>query len=66
MGKKAAKALKESVEALVSQDIDCALKVIDKDYKINRIDHEINEKAIWLVAKEQPVASDLKESSFEH
>lgn len=60
MGKKAAKALHESVEALVSQDIDCALKVIDKDYKINRIDHEINEKAIWLVAKEQPVASDLR------
>lgn len=60
MGTKAAKALKQSVEALVSQDIDQALKIIDKDYKINRIDHEINEKAIWLIAKEQPVASDLR------
>lgn len=60
MGTKAAYALQESVEALVTQDIDRALKVIDKDYKINRIDHEINEKAIWLVAKESPVASDLR------
>jgi phosphate transport system protein len=60
MGTKAANALHESVEALVTQDIDGAIKVIDKDYKINRIDQEINEKAIWMVAKQQPVASDLR------
>ncbi|MFJ7975916.1 phosphate signaling complex protein PhoU [Peribacillus sp. JNUCC 23] len=60
MGTRAANALHESVEALVAQDIDRALKVIDKDYKINRIDQEINEKVIWLIAKQQPVASDLR------
>ncbi|MBM7694076.1 phosphate transport system protein [Peribacillus deserti] len=60
MGTKAAYALNESVEALVTQDIDRALKVIDNDYKINRMDIEINEKAIWLIAKQQPVASDLR------
>ncbi len=60
MGAKSANALQESIEALVTQDIDRAIKVIDKDYKINRLDHEINEKAIWLVAKESPVASDLR------
>lgn len=60
MGTKAVYALQESIDALVTQDIDRALKVIDRDYKINRIDHEINEKAIWLIAKESPVASDLR------
>ena len=60
MGTKASDALKESIEALLTQDVDCALKVIDKDYKINRIDREINEKALWLFAKESPVATDLR------
>ena len=60
MGSKAANALQESVEALATQDVERALKVIDDDYKINRIDREINEKAIWLFAKESPVASDLR------
>lgn len=60
MGTRAANALQESVEALSSQDVERALKVIDNDYKINRIDREINEKAIWLFAKESPVATDLR------
>ncbi|KMY48948.1 phosphate signaling complex protein PhoU [Peribacillus loiseleuriae] len=60
MGTRAGNALHESMEALVTQDIDRALKVIDKDYRINRIDQEINEKVIWLIAKQQPVASDLR------
>ena len=60
MGTRAANALQESVEALATQDVERALKVIDNDYKINRIDREINEKAIWLFAKESPVASDLR------
>ena len=60
MGTRASDALKESIEALLTQDVDCALKVIDKDYKINRLDREINEKAIWLFAKESPVATDLR------
>lgn len=60
MSVRATQALKDSVEALVTQNIDQALKVIDKDFKINRIDREINEQAVWLVAKEQPVATDLR------
>ncbi|UYG98237.1 phosphate signaling complex protein PhoU [Cytobacillus firmus] len=60
MGRRAKNALTESIEALVTQDIDRALEVIDKDYKINRLDDEINEKVIWLIAKQQPVASDLR------
>lgn len=60
MGKKAMLALHEAIEALVTQDINRALHVIDKDYKINRIDQEINEKAIWMIAKQQPVAIDLR------
>lgn len=60
MGTRAADALEESVEALATQNVERALKVIDNDYKINRIDREINEKSIWLFAKESPVATDLR------
>ncbi|GAA0345648.1 phosphate signaling complex protein PhoU [Bacillus carboniphilus] len=60
MGKRAENALRESIKALQEQDVDLALKIIDEDYKINRLDDEINEKAIWLIAKQQPVATDLR------
>lgn len=60
MGERALNALTESMEALVNQDVERALEIIDKDYKINRLDEEINEKVIWLIAKQQPVASDLR------
>lgn len=60
MGQKSVYSLEESITALVNQDVERALKVIDIDYKIDRFNHEINEKSIWLIAKQQPVASDLR------
>ncbi|TMU85540.1 phosphate signaling complex protein PhoU [Bacillus sp. BHET2] len=52
--------LKESVEALKTQDIEKAEEIINKDHIINRYDNEINNLAIILIAKESPVATDLR------
>ncbi|KMM37819.1 phosphate signaling complex protein PhoU [Guptibacillus hwajinpoensis] len=50
----------EAITALKNQDVDKALEIIENDNKINRLEEEINERAIWLIAKEQPLATDLR------
>jgi phosphate transport system protein len=52
--------LNESVEALKTQDIEKAEEIIKKDHVINQYDNEINNLAIILIAKESPVATDLR------
>lgn len=49
-----------SFTALKTQDVELALKVIDNDNEIDDLENEINQMAIWLMAKEQPVARDLR------
>ncbi|OOE09899.1 phosphate signaling complex protein PhoU [Fictibacillus arsenicus] len=53
-------ALLESVEALKTQNLDKALEVIENDNRINVLEDEINDMAILLIAKQAPVASDLR------
>ncbi|MFC2946772.1 phosphate signaling complex protein PhoU [Virgibacillus sediminis] len=60
MGNMSKEALEKSVAALKEQNVDRSVEVIDKDYRINRLEEELNNEAIWLIAKEQPVATDLR------
>ncbi|WP_416827235.1 phosphate signaling complex protein PhoU [Ectobacillus polymachus] len=60
LGKLADVALKTSMEGLRSKDVDCALQVIDNDYKSDNLEEEINDLAIMLITKQQPVATDLR------
>ncbi|WP_408006776.1 phosphate signaling complex protein PhoU [Pseudalkalibacillus sp. A8] len=60
LGQLAENALEEAIDALKNQDIDKALRIIDNDYRINDLEEEINDKAILLIAKQAPVASDLR------
>ncbi|KIY22327.1 phosphate signaling complex protein PhoU [Mesobacillus subterraneus] len=60
MGDEAKKAVILSMESLVEQDSDKAQAVIAGDNKIDHMDEEINEQAILLIAKEAPVATDLR------
>ncbi len=60
LGNMAKQAISESIEALKKQDVDKALKIIENDKKINELEAEIIDKTIWLIAKQQPVASDLR------
>lgn len=54
------KAIDEAVKALVERDSEMAQTVIDGDDIIDRLDEEIEEKCIRLLALRQPAARDLR------
>ena len=52
--------INKSFQALKEKDVETALAVIDEDSKVDRLEEEINDLAILLIAKQQPVAVDLR------
>ncbi len=56
----AVNALTKAVDALAAHDIDAALEVIEDDSDINQLEEEINDRVILLIAKQSPVATDLR------
>jgi phosphate transport system protein len=60
LGNFANEALTRSLEALETRNIELALEIIDDDSKANILEEEINDVSIWLIAKQQPVAIDLR------
>ncbi|PZX05678.1 PhoU-like phosphate uptake regulator [Psychrobacillus insolitus] len=61
MGEQTIVALERAFKALKTQDVEIALKVIEGDTAIDNLEKDINEFAIWLVAKEAPISRDLRE-----
>jgi phosphate transport system protein len=53
-------ALTKAINALENQNIEEALEIIEDDYRVDELDEEINDLAILLIAKQQPVAVDLR------
>jgi len=53
-------ALDKSFTALKTQNVELALEVIEEDTAIDILDTDINNFVVWLIAKEQPVARDLR------
>ncbi|GAA0125565.1 phosphate signaling complex protein PhoU [Clostridium sp. CTA-19] len=51
---------KSTVKALKENDKELALKIIKKDSVINELNDEINNEAVILIAKQSPVAIDLR------
>ncbi len=60
MGVFAQEAIYESIEALKDRDKQKAKEVIDNDKKIDDLELLIDEKCIDLIARYQPLASDLR------
>ncbi|RKQ19334.1 phosphate signaling complex protein PhoU [Ureibacillus endophyticus] len=60
MGELSIDALEKAFNALKMRDVEIALKVIEEDNDIDNLEQEINQFAVWLMAKEQPVARDLR------
>lgn len=60
MGDLASSAIEKAFEAYQTQNIEIALKVIQEDNYVDDLEIEINQFIIWLMAKEQPVARDLR------
>ena len=55
------KAINHSVEALKTQNIEEAKRIVANDALINKKRWDIEEKCIALIATQQPVASDLRD-----
>ena len=60
MGSLVEDAVKNSITALVERDNALAQKVIDNDRQVNTLDVEIDEESIGLIARRQPMATDLR------
>lgn len=60
LGGLAENAFVKSITAMENKDIESAIKVIDEDSYIDHIEEEINDLAIILIAREAPVAVDLR------
>lgn len=60
LGNLAEHAFLKSINALKNNDIESAIQVIDEDSYIDHLEEEINDEAILLIAREAPVAVDLR------
>jgi phosphate transport system protein len=52
--------MKKATEALLSSDLQAAEDVISDDEKIDNYQHELDSRIIDIIARQQPVASDLR------
>jgi phosphate transport system protein len=60
MGAKVEEQLKNSVRALQERDSPLARRMIDYDHQINRLEVDIDDHCLRILARRQPVASDLR------
>ena len=60
LGSMTEKAVERAVEALRQRDAALAQSVIDDDRKIDDRTYEVEDKALTLIATQQPMASDLR------
>ncbi|MGQ3673527.1 phosphate signaling complex protein PhoU [Xanthobacter sp. TB0136] len=61
MGGKAERLVADSVTSLIKRDVALAQKVVMLDAGIDQVQRDIEEKAVLIIAKRQPVAGDLRE-----
>ncbi|MEE1132580.1 MAG: phosphate signaling complex protein PhoU [Caryophanon sp.] len=54
-------ALEQAFTALENRNLELALNVIEDDMHINRLEEMINDQAILLITRQQPVAKDLRQ-----
>lgn len=60
LGSLVAQAQEQAVRALAEHDAQLAQELIVGDQEINRMQHEIEEQCLLLIASQQPVARDLR------
>jgi phosphate transport system protein len=53
-------AIERSITALKGRDVDLARRVIADDARVNRKRYEIEERCLELIARQQPLAGDLR------
>ena len=61
MGGLAERQIVDSVDALVRRDVAAGRQVVALDTEIDRLQHQIEERAVLTIARRQPMAVDLRE-----
>lgn len=61
MGQHAGVMVEQAVRAVTTHDKELAKEVIDADLRLDEAEREIDEKAILIIARRQPMAVDLRE-----
>lgn len=54
------KSIDDTIKALKTQDIELAKDVMDKDDEIDKMELQIEEECLLLIARQQPIATDLR------
>jgi phosphate transport system protein len=60
MGAKVELMIASSIRALLERDSDLAHRMIEQDHEVNRLEVETDELCLRILARRQPVASDLR------
>ncbi len=60
LGNMVDRAIDQSVEALKRRDNELAKRIVEEDLLINRKRFDIEEKCLQVIARQQPLASDLR------
>ncbi len=60
MGARARQALVDSTQAMIVGDMQLAVSVLDNDNTIDQLENEIDESSMHILARNQPVARDLR------
>lgn len=61
MGEHAISMIERAIKAIITKDIVLAKQVIEEDVLLDNIERDIDEKAIAIIAKRQPMAVDLRQ-----
>jgi phosphate transport system protein len=61
MGGVAERMVEESITALMNSDVGLSQKVISDDLLVDEAERQIGEKAVSIIARRQPMASDLRD-----
>jgi len=60
MGNYVGAAIEDCVRAFRENDLELCEAIIANDKKVNEMEKKIESKCLWLIAREQPLASDLR------
>ena len=60
MGSYVETAIRDSINAFKSYDLELCKTIIESDKIVDDMEKKIESKCLWLIAREQPIASDLR------
>ncbi|PKM50551.1 MAG: phosphate transport system regulatory protein PhoU [Firmicutes bacterium HGW-Firmicutes-7] len=61
MGAVIEKTMDDMIEALITQNTQLAQEIIERDEEINKMELQVEKECILLIARQQPIASDLRD-----